>query len=44
MESDNARLKRLLADAELDKNMLPEIASGTFDPEHHTTTTTTTAG
>ena len=29
-ESENARLKRLLADAELDKDMLREIASGNF--------------
>ena len=30
LEGENARLKRLLADAELDKDMLREIASGTF--------------
>ena len=30
LESENARLKRLLADAELDKDMLREIASGNF--------------
>ena len=28
LEGENARLKRLLADAELDKDMLREIASG----------------
>ena len=30
LESENARLKKLLADAELDKDMLREIASGNF--------------
>lgn len=30
LEGENARLKRLLADAELDKDMLKEIASGKF--------------
>ena len=30
LESENARLKKLLADAELDKYMLREIASGNF--------------
>ena len=30
LESENARLKKLLADAELDKDMLKEIASGKF--------------
>ena len=30
LEGENARLKRLLADAELDKDMLREIASGNF--------------
>ncbi len=30
LESQNVRLKRLLADAELDKDMLREIASGNF--------------
>lgn len=30
LEAENARLKRLLADAELDKAMLKEIASGNF--------------
>jgi len=30
LEKENARLKRLLADAELDKAMLKEIASGNF--------------
>ena len=30
LEGENARLKRLLADAELDKGMLREIASGNF--------------
>ena len=30
LESENARLKRLLANAELDKDMLREIASGNF--------------
>lgn len=30
LEAENARLERLLADAELDKDMLPEIASGSF--------------
>ena len=29
-EKENARLKRLLADAELDKAMLREVASGNF--------------
>ena len=32
LESENARLKRLLADAELDKDMLREIASGKLLP------------
>jgi putative transposase len=30
LESENARLKRLLADAELDKAMLKELAEGNF--------------
>jgi len=30
LQSENARLKRLLADAELDKDMLREVASGNF--------------
>jgi transposase-like protein len=30
LEAENARLKRLLADAELDKLMLKEIAEGNF--------------
>jgi transposase-like protein len=30
LESENSRLKKLLADAELDKDMLREIASGNF--------------
>lgn len=30
LESENARLKKLLADAELDKDMLKELASGNF--------------
>ena len=30
LEGENARLKRLLADAELDKDVLREIASGNF--------------
>jgi len=30
LEKENARLKRLLADAELDKAMLREVASGNF--------------
>jgi len=30
LEGENARLKKLLADAELDKDMLREIASGNF--------------
>ena len=30
MEKENVRLKRLLADAELDKAILKEAASGTF--------------
>jgi transposase-like protein len=30
LEGENSRLKRLLADAELDKDMLREIASGNF--------------
>lgn len=30
LEGENARLKRLLADAELDKDMLKEIAAGKF--------------
>jgi putative transposase len=30
LESENARLKKLLSDAELDKDMLREIASGNF--------------
>jgi hypothetical protein len=32
LESDNARLKKLLAEAELDKAMLRELAEGTSDP------------
>ncbi|MFT6290504.1 MAG: hypothetical protein ACJAR2_001095 [Ilumatobacter sp.] len=32
LEGENARLKKLLADAELDKDMLREIASGNFSP------------
>ena len=30
LEQENARLKRLLADAELDKAMLKELAEGNF--------------
>ncbi len=30
LEGENARLKRLLADAELDKAMLREVSSGNF--------------
>ena len=30
LESENARLKKLLAEAELDKAMLKEIAEGKF--------------
>ena len=30
LEKENARLKRLLADAELDKAMLKELAKGNF--------------
>jgi putative transposase len=30
LESENARLKKLLAEAELDKSMLKEIAEGNF--------------
>jgi putative transposase len=30
LEKENARLKRLLADAELDKAILKEVASGNF--------------
>jgi hypothetical protein len=30
LEVENARLKRLLADAELDKAMLKELAEGNF--------------
>ena len=30
LEQDNARLKKLLADAELDKAMLKELAEGNF--------------
>ena len=30
LQGENVRLKRLLADAELDKDMLREIASGNF--------------
>ena len=30
LEKENARLKRLLADAELDKSILREAASGNF--------------
>ena len=30
LEQENARLKRLLADAELDKSMLKELAEGNF--------------
>ena len=30
LESENARLKKLLAEAELDKAMLKEIAEGNF--------------
>jgi putative transposase len=30
LEAENARLKRLLADAELDKAMLKELAEGNF--------------
>jgi len=32
LEQENARLKRLLADAELDKAMLEELASDTSEP------------
>ena len=30
LEGENARLKKLLAEAELDKSMLKEIAEGNF--------------
>ncbi|MBA4106238.1 MAG: hypothetical protein C0485_10810 [Pirellula sp.] len=30
LEKDNARLKRMLADADLDKAILKEVASGNF--------------
>lgn len=30
LESENARLKKLLAEAELDKSMLKELAEGNF--------------
>lgn len=30
LEKENSRLKRLLADAELDKAILKEVASGNF--------------
>ena len=30
LEKENARLKKLLAEAELDKSMLKELAEGTF--------------
>ena len=30
LEEENARLKRLLADAEVDKSMLKELAEGNF--------------
>jgi hypothetical protein len=30
LEGENARLKKLFADVELDKDMLREIASGSF--------------
>ncbi|MFT6292472.1 MAG: hypothetical protein ACJAR2_003089 [Ilumatobacter sp.] len=30
LEGENGRLKRLLADAELDKDMLREVVSGNF--------------
>ncbi len=33
LEGQNARLKKLLAEAELDKAMLKELAEETFDPE-----------
>jgi hypothetical protein len=33
LEAENARLKKLVAEAELDKAMLREIAEGTSDPE-----------
>ena len=33
LEIENGRLKRLLADAELDKAMLKELAEGTSNPE-----------
>ena len=33
LESENARLKKLLAEAELDKAMLKELAEETSDPE-----------
>ena len=32
LEKENARLKRLLADAELDKAILKEAASGMYGP------------
>jgi transposase-like protein len=32
LETENARLKKLLAEAELDKAMLKELAEGTSDP------------
>ena len=33
LEGENARLKKLLAEAELDTSMLKELASGNFDPD-----------
>ena len=30
LEAENARLKKLLAEAELDKSMLKELAAGNF--------------
>jgi len=35
LEQENARLKRLLADAELDKAMLKELAEGNFRARSH---------
>jgi hypothetical protein len=35
LEQENSRLKRLLADAELDKAMLKELAEGNFLACHH---------
>jgi hypothetical protein len=42
LEGENSRLKRLLAEAELDKAMLKEIAKGNSDPEPHASRRVTT--